>query len=219
MKMVKIILVIVVLAGGSFALSYFLSRKPASAVASQAHATTKPSTPATAPSIEPPVPETLKEQNLDSLAKELKRRIDEYRRRTDELDQREQRLALAQESLKKRTEELETMQLKLMGPLNALKEAQVELQKTQMTVTQQENANLKRTALIYEKMDPAQSSKILVGMCGSSQDADAAKILYFMTDRAAAKVLSEISDKTIAANLTAKLKGIRSEPAQEKEEK
>lgn len=217
MKMMKIVIVIVVLAGVSFASSYFLLKKPASAAT--ARATSKPAAQATAPSVEPPVPETQKEQQLDTLAKELKRRIDEYRRRTDDLDQREQRLALAQESLKKRTEELETMQLKLVGPLNALKDAQAELQKLQVTISRQESANLKKTALIYEKMDPAQSSKILTGMCGSSQENDAAKILYFMTDRAAAKVLSEISDKAVAANLTAKLKGVRGEPAQENEEK
>ena len=210
MKWMKIGIVLVVLAGISFGSSFFISKGMIKRADAAQAATSKPepSAPAT---LEAVMPDSQKEQQLDSLVKELHQKMEDCRHRQEELDTREGRLQLAQESLQKRSEELEAIQLKLVAPLAALKEAQADFKRQQVLVGVQEKANLKKTATIYEKMDPAKSARILGDMCGGSQADDAAKILHFMSERGAAKLMSEITDKGLAASLTEKLKNIQEE--------
>jgi flagellar motility protein MotE (MotC chaperone) len=85
------------------------------------------------------------------------------------------------------------------------------LEKSRIRITQEEKVNLKHTASIYEKMDSASGGRILVGMCESLQTDDAVKILHYMGERPAAKILGEIPDKAMAAQLTEMLKRIREE--------
>jgi flagellar motility protein MotE (MotC chaperone) len=213
MKLVKIGIVLVVLAGISFGSSFFISSKMVKKADASQTATTKPESLASPAQVvqEMVLPDSQKEQQLDSLVKELRHKLEDCRRRQEELDQREGRLQLAQESLQKRSEELEAIQLKLVTPLTALKEAQADFKRQQVVVALQEKTNLKRTAAIYEKMDPAKCARILSDMCSGSQEDDAAKILHFMSERGAAKLMAEISDKGLAASLTEKLKTIHEE--------
>jgi flagellar motility protein MotE (MotC chaperone) len=206
----KIGIVLVVLAGLSFGSSYFISTRMIKRADASQMATTKPQAPPPAP-VEAIVADSQKEQQLDSLVKELHQKIEDCRRHQEELDQRETRVQLAQESLQKRSEELEALQLKLVAPLTALKDAQADFKRQQVLVATQEKVNLKRTAAIYEKMEPAKCAKILTDMCVGSQEEDAAKILHFMSERAAAKLMGEITDKGLAASLTEKLKNIQEE--------
>ena len=210
MKWMKIGIVLVVLAGISFGSSFFISTRMIKRADASMTPTSKPQ-PASLLAPEAVVPDTQKEQQLDSLVKELRQKMEDCRRHQEDLDQREARMQLAQESLQKRSEELETLQLKLVTPLTALKEAQADFKRQQVLVALQEKANLKRTAAIYEKMDPAKCARILSDMCGGSQEEDAAKILHFMSERGAAKLMAEISDKGLAASLTEKLKNIQEE--------
>jgi flagellar motility protein MotE (MotC chaperone) len=210
MKWMKIGIVLVVLAGLSFGSSYFISTRMIKRADASQTATTKPQAPPPAP-VETIVADSQKEQQLDSLVKELHQKLEDCRRHQEELDQREARVQLAQESLQKRSEELEALQLKLVAPLTALKEAQADFKRQQVLVATQEKVNLKHTAAIYEKMEPAKCAKILTDMCVGAQEEDAAKILHFMSERAAAKLLAEITDKGLAANLTQMLKNIQEE--------
>ncbi len=210
MKWMKIGIVLVALAGISFGSSFFISKGMIKKADASQTATTRPEPPAPS-AAEAPLPDSQKEQQLDSLVKELRHKLEDYRHRQEELDQREARLQLAQESLQKRSEDLEAIQLKLVAPLSALKEAQADFKRQQVQVAAQEKANLKKAAAIYEKMDPVKSAKILGDMCGGSQVDDAAKILHFMSERGAAKLMSEITDKGLAASLTEKLKNIQEE--------
>jgi flagellar motility protein MotE (MotC chaperone) len=154
---------------------------------------------------------SLRERELHELLRELETRLREAGDRQKALDQREERLAITQELLKKQIKDLEDLQVRLLAPLNTLKEEQARLEKTRLTITQEEQANLKKTAQIYEKMDSAQGSKILADMCKNQQLDDAVKILHYMGERQAAGVLAEITDKGLAARLTARLKEIHQE--------
>jgi flagellar motility protein MotE (MotC chaperone) len=156
-----------------------------------------------------PAPPQVKE--LDELIREMRLRMAEYSKKDKQLQQREKRLQLAQELLKKQATELESLRMELSTPLTRLKEAQAELQQSRVSIAKQEEANLKKTAAIYEKMDPASGSEYLTEMCANKQEQDVVKILYLMSERSAAKVLAEMTDTSLAARLTEMMKRIQQE--------
>ena len=78
-----------------------------------------------------------------------------------------------------------------------------------MVIAREEEENLKRTATIYEKMDSRSGSRILVAMCADGRQDDAAKLLYYMSDRSAGKMLADMTDAKLAASLSERLKKIR----------
>lgn len=191
----------------SFVVSSWLTKKPAATAATQpAEPATQPSAMmAAVPSLSP------KERQLDELVQELKARMESCRKKEAELEKREKRLAMAQESLTKQAKDVENQLIQLKAPLANLQAEQRRLKDTQVLITSQEGANLKKTAAIYEKMDAASGGKILENMCTGQQEDDAARILHFMSEKSAAKVLMEITDKNLVAKLTDKLKRMKEE--------
>ena len=149
------------------------------------------------------------EKVVEELARELRRKIDKYNRLLAQFEQREKRIRIAEEQLKRQAQELENLRIRLVAPLTSLKEAQASLAQSRVVIEQQEKENLKRMATVYEKMDAAAGSRILMGMCASGQEDDAAKILYYMSQRSAAKLLGEMSDEKLAAKLCEKMKRIK----------
>jgi len=97
-------------------------------------------------------------------------------------------------------------------PLTRLQDKIAELERTRIRISTHEKTEVQKTAAIYEKMDAASSSQILVEMCTNNEE-DAVKILYYMSERSAAKCLAEISnsDKVLAAKLSQKIKIINEE--------
>lgn len=158
-----------------------------------------------------PVTISMKERELDRLAKELRLKISVYNAKQRELEKQQKRIHLAEELLTKQAKELETLRMQLVAPLTHLREAKADLENSRVLVAKREKANLKHTAAIYEKMDTASGSEILIGMCKNKQEDDVVKILFYMSERAAAKLLAEIPDKGIAAELCQKLKKIQEE--------
>ena len=150
-----------------------------------------------------------KERTLDSLVGELRTKIDALAQREAELTEREKRLAIAQATLKQQAQELENLQMQLVAPLATLKSAQKELEASRVAVKSQELVSLRHTAAIYEKMDPSAGSKVLEGLCASNQEDDAVKILFYMSERAAANLMSEMTDKNLVAKLSEKMKRVR----------
>ncbi|MFA6132734.1 MAG: hypothetical protein WC869_01805 [Phycisphaerae bacterium] len=218
MKKIGLLVIIVVLAAGSFTLSMMIFKRkavkahpaPPVAAASQP-ATDAASAEANALTLAPPVAASGKEKQLDDLSLELRGKLDACKKREVELEQRERHMKMAEDTLKKQAEELETLRMQLVTPLAALKDAQAELERSRLAIRQQEKTQLKRTATIYDKMDPASSSKIIEGMINGQQEDDAARILHFMSDRSAAKLLSEMSDKTLVVRLCDRMKKIKEE--------
>ena len=154
-----------------------------------------------------------KAKQLDELIKEVRFRIHEYRRKQKALERREKRLGLAEELLKKQAKDLESLRMELVAPLTGLRETRAKLEQTRILIAKQEETNLKRTAAVYEKMDATSGGGIFVQMCADGQENDAVKILYCMSERAAAKLLAEIerTDQPLAAKLSAMMKRIQPE--------
>ena len=205
----KKIVILGVMAAASFAGAFFFSPKPKPAE----QAATKPASgegePAAGPA-EAGVPVLAARQTeLEELIKAARERSDDLEKRQEKILQRERRLAILQGQIKEQAAELDGLRMQLVTPLSRLKEAKDQLDRTRVVIATEEKDNLKRVAKIYETMDPTKSGQSVREMCGSSQEDDAARILYMMSERAAGKVLAELGDKGLAAKLVMKIKKIR----------
>lgn len=151
------------------------------------------------------------QEQVADLVQELRMRLNEVQRREARLSEQEKRIQMAEEGLQRRAKELEAVRMELIGPMTRLKEAMAELDKSRVKVSAEEKLNITRIAATFEKMDAEGGSGILTGMCVNNQTDDVVKILYYMSERSSAKVLSAMTDKGLAARLTAMMQKIREE--------
>jgi hypothetical protein len=161
----------------------------------------------------------LSEKQLKSLVFEVREKIREYESKTKEVEVREARLAITQETLKKDIEELSRLKVETAALVANLKEQRNRLLETRAVIEQSEKTNLTSVAATYDKMDSTSASKIISSMCAKQMESgrfqggaidDAVKILYYMTERTKAKLLAEIvtSEPKLAALLCQRLKQI-----------
>jgi len=212
-KLIVLVGLIAVSFGISFALTSMLS-KPAPQPASAEEAGKGPAPEGVLPGgiqIAAVKPMRPKEQQLQELVQEMRAKSSEYRTKLRKLKDREKRLEIAQGLLTQEAQDLENLRLKLVAQLPRLKEARAELIQTRIRIDRTESSNLERLAKTYEKMEAAAGSEILAKMVTHEQEDDAVKILYFMSERSAAKLLAEIADKDLAARLCEKMKKIEKE--------
>ena len=159
------------------------------------------------------------EKQLKSLIYEVQDKIKEYNDELQGLELREQRLQIAQDTIKKDIENLNNLRIELASTVVSLKEQRDKLLKSRVEIARSEKANLVKIAATYDKMDSSSASKILTNICksqtqsgvpDSSNMADAVKILHYMTERTKAKLLAELvaSEPQLAAVLCQKLKTI-----------
>lgn len=194
--------------------------------ASQTTASTQPATTSSEPTAadsqtagEAETTRGLTQKQLKSLVYEVREKIQDYEGKMKELELREARLAMTQETLKKDIDELNRLRVELAALVANLKEQRSRLLETRAEIAHSEKANFTVLAATYDKMDPASASKILSSMCTKQMEAgrlqgstidDAVKILYYMTERTKAKLLAEMvtSEPKLAAALCQRLKEI-----------
>jgi flagellar motility protein MotE (MotC chaperone) len=161
----------------------------------------------------------LTQKQLKSLVYEVREKINDYESKVKELDLREARLQMTQETLKKDIDELSRMKVELASMVANLKEQKNQLLETRAEIAKSEKANLTAIAATYDKMDPASAGKILINMCAKQMESgrieggnidDAVKILFYMTERTKAKLLAEMvtTEPKLAATLCQRLKRI-----------
>ena len=164
---------------------------------------------------------TMMENQLKNLIYEVQEKMKEYNDKLQSLQTREQRLQMAQETLKKDIENLNNLRIELASTVASLKNERDKLAKSRVEIAQAEKVNLVKIAAAYDKMDSASAGKILTNMCNSqAQSADSAseeknmndavKILHYMSERTKANLLAELanSQPDLAADLCGKLKQI-----------
>jgi flagellar motility protein MotE (MotC chaperone) len=211
--------------GASFGVSWFIKQKNATAaIASQVEAATSlPAEAAGNPATKTPpwsgatasetnVPSMgISERQLQHLIYDIREKIADYNAREKELDQEASRIAIARQSLQEDIDRLNMLREKLDLSLAALKEKEESIRKTVLEIESIEKANFQRLALTYEKMDSVQAGKIMLSMAANNQLQDAVKILYYMNDRYAGKLLGEIgsTQPDIAGVLSLQLKRVR----------
>jgi flagellar motility protein MotE (MotC chaperone) len=158
------------------------------------------------------VKKNMSEKQLKSLIYEVREKIQEYESRLKELETQEQRLQVAQGTLKKDIKELSDLRIELTSTIVALKNERDKLEKSKVEISEIEKSNLVSIAATYDKMDTEAAGKILANMSHNqnSNIDDAVKILYYMSERSKAKLLAQLStsEPELAAFFCKKLKQI-----------
>jgi hypothetical protein len=161
----------------------------------------------------------LTQKELKNLIYEVREKISSYESKEKEMELREARLQITQETLKKDIDTLNQLKVELATMTANLKEQKSQLLETRTAIAKNEKANLTSIAVTYDKMDPVGASKIISSMCakqlesgkteGGSID-DAVKILFYMNERSKGKLLAEIvsTEPKLAAILCQRLKKV-----------
>ena len=159
------------------------------------------------------------EKQLKNLVFEVREKIQEYNDKLQNLEVWEQRLQRTQDTLKEDIKNLNDLRVELTLIVTSLKNERDKLLKSRLEIAQAEKDNLVLISATYDKMDASSAGKILISMCASQTQPDkvdsqgsgfdeAAKILYYMTERTKAKLLAELTntESKLAAFLTRSLK-------------
>jgi chorismate mutase len=165
--------------------------------------------------------QTMSEKELRNLVFEVREKMQEYTDKLQNLTLREQRLQTTEDTLKQDIQDLKNLRIELATIVADIKSEREKLHKSRLEIARAERENLILIAATYDKMDSSSASKILVSMCTSQEQPkvidtqsngfdEAVKILYYMTERAKAKLLAELTtdEPKLAALLTQKLKRI-----------
>lgn len=164
------------------------------------------------------------------LAASLRDRAASVREREIQMAARKKQLELLQEDIrgertaidelrKQVAEEMKAAQEQLAGAERARAELQAERQKMDGHATQmqdQEKDNIKKMGSMYDSMAPESAAKILQQMTETGKMDTAVKLLSVMKERQAAKVLAEMADPSLAAQLSEKLRGVKRSTTQPK---
>ena len=168
---------------------------------------------------------SMTEQQLKNLIHDLRKKMQEYDNKLQNLNAHEQRLQVTQDVLKEDIEKLHSLQIQLTSITANLKSERDKLLKSRIEIDKNEQMNLVSIAATYDKMDASSAGKILTNMClpvgsktGQNEQIDgtsgsfndAVKILYYMTERTKAKLLAELalSEPKLASALSQRLKQI-----------
>ena len=157
------------------------------------------------------LPQGLSERELENLIQDIRGRMQEYRSKEKKLSEEAERIQLAHQSLQEEIDRLNQLRNKISVLTQTLDEKEQAYKKTLLQIETIEQSNFQRLAATYDKMETTQASRILANMAAGSQSQDAIKILYYMTERTAAKVLGEIgtTQPDLAAMISIKLKRVQ----------
>jgi len=134
------------------------------------------------------------EKQLQSLIYDIREKMKEYKSREKELDEQEERLEVARASLQQDIDRLNILRVQLASTLASLRQQEDNLKQSMVEITAAEKLNMQRIAGRYDKMDVSQASKIMINMVSNNQLDDAAKIMYYMSERTSGKLLGEIGN-------------------------
>ncbi len=84
-----------------------------------------------------------------------------------------------------------------------------EAQKRVIDIAQSEDKNLLKMAAVYDAMPPENAAKIMQQLADTGKMETAVKLLSQMKETKAAKVLAEMSDPALAAQMTEKVRGVK----------
>lgn len=160
----------------------------------------------TDPNTVAPVQLSLQEQDLEDLVRSLRQRIVDCQAQAQQLGEREKQIGIVQDQLTRQAQELENLRVKAAAALATLREEKEAMQAERVKIAAEDRVNLKKTAAIYEKMDATAGGQIMTDMCLQNNEESVVRILYYMSERGAAKAIEALSDKKLAARLCGKMR-------------
>jgi len=151
------------------------------------------------------------EKQLQNLIYGIREKMKEYKSREKNLELQEERLRTARASLQEDIDRLDNLRVQLTTTVATLKQQETSLQNKMVEIGAVEKSNVQSIAGRYDKMDISQASKIMVNMVSHNQLDDAAKIIYYMSERTSGKLLGEIGNANpdVAVILCNQLKRMR----------
>jgi flagellar motility protein MotE (MotC chaperone) len=156
------------------------------------------------------------------LARKLRQRLEEVRKREEELTIREGRLQVLYDDIRGEREALEALREQVRQEMDLLKQqlANVqqeqqklsdkakELERKSFEVSDAEAANVRKMAEMFESMPPESAALILEKMANNGNLKTAVQVLSRMNPRNAAKTLAAMADPGLAAQLSEQLKSL-----------
>jgi flagellar motility protein MotE (MotC chaperone) len=169
------------------------------------------------PTYTPGVEETVR------LASSLRERAALVREREDQLSARNRQLELVIENIRTERAAIDELREELEAALKSGEDhlADVQRQRTELDIKQQnidgkvtemaghEKDNIKKMASMYDNMAAESAAKIIQHMADGGTMDTAVKLLAAMRERQAAKVLAEMPDPSLAAQLSERLKDFK----------
>ena len=153
----------------------------------------------------------LGERQLQHLIVDIRSKLNEHQDREKELEKEAERIEISRQSMQSDIDRLNDLQRKLNLTLAEIEQKQTELQSALTEIEGLEKDNYKRLASTYEKMDASQAGRIMTSMATSNQMQDSVKILYYMNERTAGKLLAEIATQQpeLASLICTRLKHVK----------
>ena len=160
--------------------------------------------------LEPTQP-TLEEKQIGSLIVDLKTTKKNYEDKLAQLKSKEERLEKTRLNIEADMERIRAVKAEIINTISELKLQKASLEKTITEVKAVEKDNLVKLAACYDKMETDKAAQTVFTMMENSQIEDAAKLIYYMSDRNAAKLIGEIASKNseYAAQISEKLKRVK----------
>jgi flagellar motility protein MotE (MotC chaperone) len=157
---------------------------------------------------------TLSENQLKTLICDLQEKMEDVKGKQKAIEQDTERVNITRQTLAGEVEQLNQLRENVNQKLLTLQEKERSIRNSLTEIEAAEKANLTKIAAMYDKMDPAQSAKIIITMASNNQTKDAIKILYYMSERSASKLLGEIGTTRpeTASALSLLLKQIKEKP-------
>jgi flagellar motility protein MotE (MotC chaperone) len=177
-------------------------------------------------------------EEIARMTSELRSRLASVREREEQLtaqkkmieliqkDIRGERIALDElrsqikselEALNKAVEGVEKQGSNLDEERQKISKATQEMEARIVQLPEEEQDNLKKMSGMYNSMSPEVAAKILQNLADTGKMDTAVKVLGQMEENQAAKVLAELTDAGLAAQLDEKLKSLRRIPASSSE--
>ena len=194
--------------GGSFVASMMVHKKRA---AEDASAQKEAGPPLGFKNVPGPVtlPRTLRDEQIDGLARNLRERMSKVIEMETKLETRREQMDTIQTQMERDRQELESLYARVMGAVAELTRKRAEAEAQVIRMTEEEEARLAQMAEIYDNMEATKSGKAIETMYGGTQREDAIKILYFMNPRTAAESLSAIENPQVGAAIVDDFKRVK----------
>jgi flagellar motility protein MotE (MotC chaperone) len=151
----------------------------------------------------------LQEEQLSSRQKNLELIFQDIRAERTGIDEKRRQVSNLMKTVEEKMAELDSKVGDLKQQQQQTNKNATELKKNISEYDNLEKDRIKQVAAMYDSMDPGSAAKILQTLAESGNLDTAVKILATMRDRQAAKVLTELGDPGLAAQLVERLKGLK----------
>jgi flagellar motility protein MotE (MotC chaperone) len=150
-----------------------------------------------------------REEQVGSRQKQLELIYQDIRGERNVLDELRKQVADEMKALNAKLDTVDHKFGELEQQRQSVSKSQADVQKQRTDIDTSERKNIDRMATMYDSMQPDSAARILQQMADNGKLDTAVKLLAQMKERQAAKVLAELSDASLAAQLLEKMRNLK----------